>query len=289
MAIQVVIKGRGGTIETEFLDRQVASCAVTLYTSQGVAKVTAAACTIDPMNTTLSAGAAVGDTTLSLANAVSCFVGRRYRVGSGVGTASIAETVTVQSLSSSTATLVAPLLAAHAMGTTVKGVRASYAVAGAVCDQTWIQGFADFDPQDGSDIQTEHVECYLRKIPEQGCDESDLRQVFPQADKALDAELDLPAALKEARDMFLLDLGGKNRAHVFIGTDIMRRAVARKFWLLRRFAFGSDWAPQMKVLEDEYETLKMDLQQQLPADNDQDGRTSGVDDGGFVVATVERA
>ena len=289
MAIQVVTKNRGGSIETEFLDRQVASCVVTVYTSQGVAKVSAAACTIDAFNTTLAAPASIGDTDIALANATSCVVGRRYRVGSGAGTTSIAETVTVQSLSASTATLIGPLLAAHAMGTTVKGLRASYSVSSAACDQTWVQGFADFDPQDGSDIQTEHVECYLRKIPEQGCDETDLRIVFPQAGKALDAELDIPAALKEARDMFLLDLGGKNRAHVFIGTDMFRRAVARKFWLMRRFSFGEDWKPQMDELQKEYEALIMDLQQQLPADNDQDGRTSGIDDGGFVVATVERA
>ncbi len=288
MSIQVVSKGLGGTIETQFLDRQVTSCHVTLYTSQGVAKVTAQSCTIDALATTLAAPVESGDTTIPLANAVSCIVGRRYLLGSVSGTHT-PETVTVRSLSASTATVCAPLMNDHAMGDTVKGIRASYTVSSAACDQTWVMGFADFDPQDGSDIQTEHVECYLRKIPEFGCDETDLRIVFPPADLALDAQLDVRAAIKDARDLFLLDLGGKNRAHVFIGTDYFRKAVARKFWLLRAFSFGDEWKDAMDRLQKEYDNLIMDLQQQLPADNDQDGKTSGADDGGFIVATVERS
>lgn len=289
MAIQTVVRNLGGTIETQFLDRQVTSCAVTLYTSSGGIKVTAAACAIDALNTTLSSAAAVGDTQLSLASATSCFVGRRYLVGTGAGTASVAETVTVKSLSASTAVLWAPVLSAHALGATVKGVRASYAVPASAADVPWVNGFADFDPKDGSDIQTEHVECYLRKIPEHGCDESDLRLVWPKAGKAIDAELDLPAAIKQARDRFLYDLGGKNRAHAFIGTDIFRDCVAMKFWLLRKLSFGDDWAPRLKELQDEYDHLIQDIQTQNPADNDQDGTTAGRDDGGFTVGTLERA
>lgn len=289
MAIQVVTKAIGGVIETYFLDRQVASCTVTLYTGQGGAKLTAQACTVDPLTTTLAAPAAVGDTSIPLANAVSCFVGRRYLVGSGSGTTSIAETVTVRSLSASTAVLWAPLLNAHAMGTAVKGTRVWYTVSAAACDTTWIGGYADFTPNDGSDNQTESVECYLRPIPKQGCDESDLRLVWPSADKALDTELDLPAAIRQARDRFLYDLGGKNRANVFVGTDIFRDCVAMKFWLLRKMAFGDAWTGQMKDLQDQYDLLIRDIQTQNPADNDQDGTTTGQDDGGFTVGTLERA
>lgn len=289
MAIQVVTRGTGGTIETQFLDRQPASCTVTLYTGNGGAKVTAATCTVDPLATTLSGAAAVGDTTLELASAASCYVGRRYLVGSGPGTASVAETVTVRSLSASTAALWAPLLSPHAIGTTVKGTRVSYAVPAAAADSTWTGGFADFNPHDGSDIQTETVECYLRKIPEQGCDETDLRDIWPQAGKVLDVELDLPAAIKKARDRFLYDLGGKNRANVFIGTDIFRQCVAMKFWLLRRFSFGDEWTKQMDALQAEYDLLVRDIQTQNPADNDQDGTTTSQNDGGFTVGTLERA
>ncbi len=290
MAIQVITKGIGGTIETQFLDRQVASCAVTLYTSQGGVKGTAAAaCTIDPVSTTLSGAAAIGDTQLALASAASVVTGRRYLLGAGSGTATIAETVTVRSLSASTAVLWAPVLSAHALGETFKGVRAFYTVSAGAADVPWVNGFADFNPNDGSDIQTEHVECYLRKIPEQGCDETDLRLVWPQMGKAIDAELDLPAAIKQARDRFLYDLGGKNRANAFIGTDIFRDCVAMKFWLLRKLAFGDDWAPRLKELQDEYDLLIRDIQTQNPADNDQDGTTGGRDDGGFTVGTLDRA
>ena len=288
MAIQVVTRGGGGIIETQFLDRQVASCAVTIYTGDGAAKVTAATCTVDALNTTIATAAVVGDSLIDLASATSCIVGRRYLLG-GTGGTYPPETVTVKSLAASTATLWAPLLSPHAFGTTLKGVRAWYTVSAAACDTTWVSGFADFNPADGSDIQTEHVECYLRKIPEKGCDESDLRLVWPTAGKALDAELDLPAAIKQARDRFLYDLGGKNRAHAFIGTDIFRDCVAMKFWLLRRFAFGDDWAKQMDMLQSQYDLLIQDIQLQNPADNDQDGATNGGDDGGFVCGTVNRA
>ncbi len=288
MAIQVVARNLGGVIETQFLDRQPASCAVTLYTGLGGAKVTAAACTIDAFNTTISSDAIAGDDLLDLTSATSCIVGRRYLIGA-VGGSSPQETITVKGLSASTATLWAPLLSAHPVGTTVKGTRAWYTVSAAACDTVWVAGYADFNPNDGSDIQTEHVECFLRKIPERGCDESDLRLVWPSAGKALDTELDLPAAIKQARDRFLYDLGGKNRAHAFIGTDVFRDCVAMKFWLLRRFAFGDDWSKQMDMLQGQYDLLIRDIQTQNPADNDQDGITTGQNDGGFTVGTLERA
>jgi len=288
MAIQVLTKGLGGVIETQFLDRQPASCSVTLYTNQGAAKVSAATCTIDTFSTTVAAAVEAGDTTIDLASATSCIVGRRYLLGDSAH-AFEAETVTVRSLSASTATLVAPLHGAHPFGATIKGVRAWYTVSAAACDSTWINGFADFKPNDGTENQSEAVECYLRPFPKNGCDETDLRLVFPAAAKALDDELDLPAAKLQARDRFLYDLGGKNRANVFMGNDIFRQGVALKFWLLRRFSMGDEWADQMDRLQKEYDQLVEDLQQQQPADNDQDGTTGSLDDGGFIVATVERA
>ena len=62
-----------------------------------------------------------------------------------------------------------------------------------------------------------------------------------------------------------------------------------KFWLLRRFSFGDDWKVQMDALQAQYDLLIQDIQTQNPADNDQDGTTTGRDDGGFTVGTLERA
>jgi len=288
VSLQVLIKGRGGTIESQFLDRQPTSCTVSLYTSQGGAKVSAATCTVDPVNTTLSIAAEAGDDFVVLTSAASCVVGRRYRIGSSTS-AGTPETVTVRDLSSSTATLTAPLMRDHALGATFAGTRVSYAVTSTVADVVWVNGYADFEPGDGSDIQSEWVECYLRKIPEQGCDETDLRLVFPAAPTMLEAELDVPAGIKQARDRFLLDLGGKNRPMCLIGTDVFRQAVAIKFWLLRRYGMGDEWKQVMDDLKSEYEKLIQDIQEQVPADNDQDGITSGANDGGFTVGTLERA
>lgn len=289
MAIQIVTKGTGGTIETMFLDRHPSSCTVTLYTGEGTAKVTDAVCTVEPLSTTIAAVVEAGDTTIDLASATSCYVGRRYLIGTGPGSQSPAETITVRSLTASTAVLSAPLMIDHAFGATVKGVRVSYAVTSTVADTVWWNGFADFNPHDGSDSQSETVECFLRKVPETGCDEVDLRRVFPAAAKALDVELDLWDARKQARDRFLYDLGGKNRANAFIGTDIFRDAVAMKFWLLRAFSMGDEWAAQLDRLQKQYDQLITDIQTQNPADNDQDGTTSGGDDGGFTVGRLDRA
>lgn len=289
MAIQVITKNLGGRIETMFLDRQVSSCAVTVYTSEGAAKVTDAACTVEALNTTISSAAVAGDTVIDLASATNCFVGRRYLVGSGPGTQSPAETVSIRSLSASTAVLWAPLTLDHAVGSTVKGVRVSYLVTSTAADVVWWNGFADFNPHDGSDVQTETVECFLRKVPETGCDEVDIRRVFPEASKALDSSLDLWDARKQARDRFLYDLGGKNRANAFIGTDIFRDAVAMKFWLLRGFSMGDEWAAALDRLQKQYDQLILDIQTQNPADNNQDGTTSGGDDGGFTVGRIDRA
>lgn len=288
MAIQVIVKNIGGTIETMFLDRHVSSCTVTVYTSSGGSKSTGAG-TVDTLSTTLSAAVDAGDTEIPLASATSCYVGRRYLVGTGPGSQSPAETVSVRELSASTAVLWAPLALGHAVGAAVKGVRVTYAIAAAAADQTWFGGYAVFDPTDGSDPQAETVECFRTKIPTDGCDESDLRLVFADLTKAVSGSMDLLAAKRLARDLFLYDLGGKNRANAFIVTDIARRAVALKFWLMRRGEFGDAWKESMDGWETEYKALVLDIQGQNPADNDQDGTTDGQDDGGWTVGTVERA
>ncbi len=289
MSLQTLIRGVGGTLYTEFLDRHPVSCTVSVYTAQAGLKVSAAACTIDSLSTTLATIAEAGDDSITLTSAVSCYVGRRYLINATSGDTSTAETVTVKSLSASTATLTAPLWSDHAIGSAVKGTRASYVVPAASADAVWVMGYADFNPNDGTDPQSEWVECFLRKIPEFGCDETDLRRVFAEGAKMLSANLDRPSALKQARDRFLLDLGGKNRPNVFIATDIFRDAVAMKFWLLRRFEMGDEWKGTLDDLQAAYDVLVGDIQTQVPADNDQDGTTSSPDDGGYTVGTLERA
>lgn len=288
MSFQTLIKNVGGTVEAQFLDRQPTTCTVSLFMDDGSAKVTGATATVDPVATTLSGAAAARATSITLASATSVAVNRRYRIGAASGGSEPGEVVTVKSLSGSTCALWAPLVAAHASGATFQGTRVSYTVASTSADVTWINGWATFTPNSGDTI-TEAVECYLTKIPEFLCDESDLRLVFPKLAKNLDAELDLPAALRQARDEVLLDLGGKNRAQTFLGANEFRRQAALKFWLLRRYSFGDEWTAQMTLLDAEYEKRKTELIATMPIDADQDGATSGQNDFGFTVGRVFRS
>jgi len=284
---QVLTKNVGGTVEAQFLDRQPASCLVSVYTGEGAAKVSAAAATVDTVNTTLNGAVAAKATSIVVTSATGIITNRRYRIG-GTAAAEADEVVTVKAVSGTTVTLWAPLVVAHSSGATFQGTRVSYAVTSTSADNVWTNGWATFTPPTGDSI-TEAVECYLTKIPEFLCDESDLRLVFPKLGKNLDAEMDMPAALREARDEVLMDLGGKNRAHTFLGAAEFRRQAALKFWLLRRYSFGDEWTAQFTAMEAEYEKRKTELIATMPIDADQDGTTSGVNDTGFVSGRLDRA
>lgn len=287
MPFQVLTKNVGGTVETQFLDRQPASCLVSVFTGEGSAKVSAAAATVDTVATTLNGAVAAKATTVVVASATGIITNRRYRIG-GTAAGEADEVVTVKLVSGTTVTPWAPLGLAHSTGATFQGCRVSYAVTSTAADNVWTNGWATFTPPTGDTI-TEAVECYLTKIPDFLCDESDLRLVFPKLGKNLDAEMDMVAALREARDEVLLDLGGKNRAHTFLGAAEFRRQAALKFWLLRRYSFGDEWTAQFVAMEAEYEKRKTELIATMPVDADQDGTTTGVNDTGFVSGRLERA
>jgi len=283
--IQALIKGRSGTIETNFLGARPSTCTVSLYTGEGATKVDEASATVDTVNTTLSAQALKGASSLALADDTSVVVGRRYAIGTQSSTQP-REVVTVASLASSVATLWAPLNYTHASASTFGGTRVSYAVT-TEADVLWWDGYADFTPDTG-DVQTEVVDCVLRKIPENLIDETDVLRVFPKMGKILDTELDLPGALREARDEFLRAFGGKNRAYCALGADHFRRPAAITFWLLRRYALGPEWAAEMELMEKERDVLISKLESQIPFDNDQDGVTTSANDGGSTVIRLSR-
>jgi len=284
--IQAVVKNRGGTIETYFLDRRPVSCTVSLYNGEGSVKVDAATATVDTVNTTLSGAAARGAFTLSLASAAGVVVGRRYLVGATDSTEP-REVVTVKSIASTTATLWAPLHYAHSSGVSFGGTRCTYAVSSSQADVLWWDGYADWTPDSG-EVVTEVVDCVLRKIPENLIDETDIRDVLPKAMKILDAEVDMPAALRSARDEFLRRLGGRNRAYCALGADHFRQPCALVFWLQRRYALGDEWMAMMDLMDKELDVLVQKIQSEIPFDNDQDGVTTSQNDGGFTVIKLSR-
>lgn len=281
--LQSVIKGRGGTIETYFLAGRPTSCTVSVYDGSGSAKVSAASGTVDTVNTTITEPADALDTTLTVASATGIVAGRRYLLGANPG----AEAVGVKDIVGSVVTLWAPLVYGHADNETFVGLRVSYAVDSTAAAGLWWDGYAVFTPLTG-DENTETVDCVRRKIPESLIDHSDIRLIIPKEQHALSAELDLGLAFRAARDNMLIDLGGKNRAQTILGVDHFRRPCAIRFWLDRRTEFGEEWAPQMLVLEKEYERLIEQIISQAPVDADQDGATNGPEDRGWTVIQLER-
>lgn len=286
MPNEVLIKNVGGTVETYFVDRRPATCTVTLYSDQGSIKVDAASATVDPVTTTASVITA-GTTTVTLADASSVVSGRRYILGTTASTAP-QEIVTVKSLASSTATLVHPTLYAHNAGDAFRGGRVYYTVASTAVTGTWFGGYAVFTP-DAGDPLTEAVDCSLRKIPDYLCDLAYCYLVFPEGKAKLSARLDVSLALKEARNSFLRDLGGKFQVQCMLADDDLRYGCALRFWLMRRFEFGPDWTEMMDKLQAEYEHEVAKLQTQMPVDGDSDGVTTGPNDGGVTSGRLERA
>ncbi len=284
---QALIKSVGGTIDTYFLGARPTAVTVSLYTGEGGVKVDAASATVDTVDTTLSAQALKGATTVSLASATGVVVGRRYGLGTSSSTQP-REVVTVRDLASSVATLWAPLMNTHASASAFGGSRASYAVTSTQADVLWWDGYSRWTPSTG-DVVEEVVDCVLRKIPENLIDETDVRSVFPKAGKILDAELDTKTALREARDEFLRYFGGKNRAYCALGADHFRRPTALTFWLMRRHAMGDEWAEAMDRVEKERDVMIAKMESQIPFDNDQDGVTTGANDGGYTVIKLQRA
>jgi len=287
MSNQSIIKDIGGTIETFFATLRPATCTVSLYTDQGAAKVDAASATVDTVSTTASSATAVSATTVALASATGVVSGNRYIYGTLSSTAP-QEVVTVRSVTASTATLAHPLIYAHNSGDAFRGGRVSYTVTVGAADGYWWDGYAVFTPDTGDPV-TEWIDCTRRKVPDALIDKSDVLMIFPKGQKMLDSELDLPRALRQARDQFMLDMGGKFRALTIVGTADLKYVCALLFWIMRGPSMGPDWESSVKMWEAEYQKWKLKLQSQLPVDGDQDGTTSGEEDGGFTSGMIERS
>lgn len=86
---------------------------------------TTGSCSVDSVNTTLSAAASVGDTSISLTSGTSVARDRTYLLTSAAG---LAERVDVMGISGTTATLRQPLVNDYASGATFQGTRITISV-----------------------------------------------------------------------------------------------------------------------------------------------------------------
>lgn len=205
-----------------------------------------------------------------------CVSGRRYKVGTP-SDVEPEEDVTVKSISlaAPTANIWAPLVHDHSTGAAVRGLRVSYTVQGSAtanAEETggfWVNGSAIWTPASG-DPQPEIVHCVKFKWPEQLCDYTDVRQVYPKFTGMIDVELDVPTALRLARDEVLVDFGG-DRMLASHGWDILREAAALRFLLDRGPSLGRDWKEDVEALQKLYEAAITKARHTVPLDADKDG------------------
>lgn len=287
--IQAVRQGVGGTIEAHFLGARPTSVAVSVFTNKADVKVAAAVAALDSVNTALSGAVAKGAISIALTSATGVVCGRRYLLGTTNGTEA-PEAVTVRKVVATTVTLYAPLMSDHSSGAAFAGTRASYVMTPTDANELWWDGYADWTATGGTgETLTEVVECALRPVPRNLIDETYVRAVWAQAHAILPATLDMPLALLEARDVFLGRLGGKNRSHVRMGLDHLRRPCALVFWLLRRYELGDNYERACDKMGEELSMLLGDIDLQIAADNNQDGKTNGPTDGAYISRQTGKA
>jgi len=263
---QDVIYGRGGTIDTHFLGHRPTTCTVTIYDANATALVTAGSCTVDPVNTTLSAPSLIGDLSVVVASATGIVAGRRYLLDG--------EEVTIKSVSGTTVSIWAPLFFPHASASAFQGLRVSYAVAPNLVSAVAMDCQAVFTPDTG-DEQAEAIHFVLRLIPVNLISLIDVRDILPKAIMALSSDLDVPRALRMARENTMLLLGSKNRAESHLGVDYFRMVAARQFWIDREFEFGGQFRDDIARLRDERDHLKAMIVAQSPVVNGDNTTTAG--------------
>lgn len=173
----------------------------------------ASAPTLDAVNTTLTAGVALGASTLAVTSAAGLTVGRRYLLG---GAESVGgEMVTVRSVASLVVTLVRPLRAAQATGATLQGTRLTFAVGSGAITTPGRNRRVEWTPAAGDeDIAAVFPFDCVRYCPVTALSSEDLRDLDPLLAKRLSAGTWLPAVIDRAWDVLIghvtqkLDPGG---------------------------------------------------------------------------------
>jgi len=164
--------------------------------------------TLDPVNTTLSATAAAGAASLSVASATGVTAGRRYLLGGPESTGG--ESVLVASVSGTTVTLARPVARAKASGVAFQGARVTVAVTTASTAAAARQRRVEWtDPDTGEVIAVPFD--VTRYAPRSHLTESLLLDFDAALRKRLPQGAWLPALIERAWDMVLDDLSTKER------------------------------------------------------------------------------
>lgn len=164
--------------------------------------------TLDAVNTTLSASAAAGATSLSVTSATGITAGRRYLVG-GAETAG-GEVVLVASVSGTTVTLQRALVSARASGATFQGTRVTVPVSSACTAEVVRQRRVEWTDPDTAEVLAVPFDV-TRYAPRTFLTTSLLMDLDALLRKRIPAGTSLPTVIERAWEMLLSDLATKDR------------------------------------------------------------------------------
>jgi len=205
--VRWVQQGGSGTVAFDLPARPGGAGTARVVTALG-AELTTPTPTLDSVNTTLSATAAAGATSLSVTSGTGVTAGRRYLLGGPESAGG--ESVLVASVSGTTVTLARPLARARASGATAQGTRVTVDVSSACTAQVARQSRVEWTDPDTGEVLAVPFDV-TRYATRSHLTESLLLDFDAALRKRLPQGAWLPALIERAWDMVLDDLSTKER------------------------------------------------------------------------------
>ena len=190
------------------LPARPASAGTATVRDVGGAILTSPTPTLDSVNTTLSAGAAVGATTLAVTSATGITANRRYLLAGG--DAAGGESVLVASISGTTVTLARPIARAAASGATFAPARITVAVASSATQSPARQHRIEWVDPTTSEVIAVPFDV-VRYTPRSHLTQSLLLDLDASLRKRLPSGAWVPALIERAWEMLTDDLAGSEK------------------------------------------------------------------------------
>lgn len=201
--MRFVQRARVTLLRHELARRPSAAGTYTVSTAQGVELQASTAATLDPVDTTLGAAAAVGALELTLTSTSDVATGRRYLLGGPE--AEGGEVVTVRGVSGSTVVLAARTTRAWASGASFEGTRVTVSIPSITGPQRNCR--VEYFPPDG-DAEPSTVIPFdvVRYMVTTGLTTADLRVIDPLIAKRIPQGTWMPDVMSRAWDMLCGDV-----------------------------------------------------------------------------------
>lgn len=276
---QAIVRDVGGTIDIVLPERWdgATTPTVTVCGPDGTAYVSAANATADTVSTTISAGAAIGASSVTVASATGITPGRTYLLGTAAS--ELTEHVRVRAVASTTVYLYGPTLYAHASGVGFVGTRLSYAVTSAQATTLFARGWAVWTYTVSSASKTAHtaVECVLKTVRRMAS-VADWQLRVPQLYYRLDG-VNADALLQSAFEDVLSSVEPRYRVRTTIGDEAWSVPTIYRASEVMAAEWGADWAPQRDYYRAEWTRQVAEAVKNFPVDNDEDGSVTAIEGG----------